>query len=83
MNQMLTDTGDIGQHTNNGMRGVNIKDRMSKRNQMEMNQQQHMQVDPNMRHLVNEVSETVGPTMFDQTPQLAMQTAGAQVMMSD
>ena len=36
-----------------------------------------------MRHLVNEVSETVGPTMFDQTAQLAMQTAEAQVMMSD
>ena len=42
-----------------------------------------MQVDPNIRHLVNEVSETVGPNMFDQPSQLAMQTAEAQVMMTD
>ena len=42
MNQMLADPGDVGQHPNNGMRGVNIKERISKRNQMEMNQQQQM-----------------------------------------
>ena len=42
-----------------------IKDMVSKRSQIDVNQpmdqnQQRIQIDPNMRHLVNEISDTVG-----------------------
>lgn len=38
-----------------------IKNMISKRSQMELNQAENtIQIDPNMRHLVGEISSTVG-----------------------
>ena len=69
---------------NENFKPVN-KDQISKRSQSKLKQNlQGVHVDPAMRHLVNEVSETVGQyeaSLFDQNN--AMQTHETHVMLSE